>query len=125
MQIMNDRIKEIGKMIDGLSDPELQHIHKITQNVVKERSSVFKVRFEMAASSTLWRNPDRVETVYKPILVFDRDSEGNIQEDFAGATHTLNFNVFTKEFISIEPITESKVERMNEKIRQHFGIGEL
>ena len=34
---MNDRIKEIGKMIGELSDQELQHIHNITRNVVKER----------------------------------------------------------------------------------------
>ena len=107
---MNDRIKEIGKMIGELSDQELQHIHNITRNVVKERSSVFKVRFEMVARGVILRNPDRAETVYKPILVFDRDDEGNIRDNFAGATHTLNFNVLTKEFVSIEPITESKDE---------------
>jgi hypothetical protein len=107
---MSEQIREIGKMIDGLSDRELQHIHKITTNIVKERSSVFKVRIEMAGYTVFWRNPNREEVVYKPILVFDRDVEGNFIEDFAGATHTLYFNVLTKEFISIEPITESKVE---------------
>jgi galactose-1-phosphate uridylyltransferase len=100
---MTDKIREIGKLINELSDQELQEIHNITKNVVTERGSEFNVRIKLRPCHTINGETQTARLHFEPVLDF--------KCDLADATHKIKFNILTKEFISIEPLDALKDEK--------------
>jgi galactose-1-phosphate uridylyltransferase len=97
---MTDKIREIGKLINELSDQELQEIHNITKDVVTERGSEFNVRFRLRPYNIINSETRTTHLHFEPVLDF--------KCDLADATHKIKFNILTKEFISIEPLDNRK-----------------